>query len=151
MKIRLRNKISRVVLKGVKDRPGIAAKIFTTLGEHGFGIENISETGLSRGRADISFTILDRDLEEVVSLLKTRIASYGAEEVKVDRDVVEIMIRGKDANRPGMAGKVFAILGGLGINIEMITTALNTLTMVIQRNRADEALKALNRRFGDSS
>lgn len=136
-----------MVLKGVKDRPGIAAQIFTILGESGFGVENISETGITGGRADISFTVLDKDIDEVINLLKSRIASFNARDVWADRDVVEITIRGKDANRPGMAGRVFAILGSLGINIEMITTALNTLTMVIKKDRAEEALAILKEKI----
>lgn len=151
MRIFLREEISRVTLKSVKDQPGIAARIFTILGEHGFGVENISETSARKGQADISFTVLNKDLDEVVNLLKSTITTFKAKDVLFDQGVVEITVKGKDANQPGMAGRAFAILGSLGINIEMITTAMNTLTMVIKRNQAQEALAVLKERFGKSS
>lgn len=147
MKIYLRDGVSRVTLKGVKDQPGIAARIFTILGEHGFGVENISNSGGSRGRADISFTVMNKDLNEVINLLKSKITTFNAKDVHYNKDIVEVTVKGKDANRPGLAGRAFTILGSLGINIEMITTAINTLTMVIEKEKAQEAVAALKERI----
>ncbi|HIE06123.1 MAG TPA: ACT domain-containing protein [bacterium (Candidatus Stahlbacteria)] len=151
MKVYMRDGVSRVTLKGVKDRPGIAAHIFTVLGEFGFGVENISHSGGSRGRADISFTVLDKDLDEIINLLKSKITIFNARDVHCNPDIVEVTVKGMDANRPGMAGRAFTILGSLGINIEMITTALNTLTIVINKDKAQEAVAALKERFAKSS
>lgn len=140
--------IAKVTLQGVSDRYGVAAEIFSALGEHGLNVELISTSSTGRGRADISFAVLDSDLGEVVKLLETIKGNFGARTIAVDKDRALITIYGtKLATTPGVAGRIFKILSENGINIDMISASLSVLSIVIKEDRVTNAVEALNREF----
>jgi len=140
--------IAKVTLQGVSDRYGVAAEIFSALGEHGLNVELISTSSTGRGRADISFAILDSDLSDVVKLLETIKGNFGARTIAVDKDRALITIYGtKLATTPGVAGRIFKILSENGINIDMISASLSVLSIVVREDRVTNAVEALNREF----
>jgi aspartate kinase len=48
---------------------------------------------------------------------------------------------------PGVAARVFSVLGEQGINIEMIATSPIKISCVIPGDRVDDAVKALHAAF----
>jgi aspartate kinase len=50
-------------------------------------------------------------------------------------------------SHPGVAAKVFSVLAGDGINIEMISTSPIKISCVIDRDRVEEAVRALHSAF----
>ncbi len=64
-----KTQLAKITLGGVVDRPGVAAEIFSALGQHGLNIELISTSLIGRGRADISFAVLESSLENVCKVL----------------------------------------------------------------------------------
>jgi aspartate kinase len=50
-------------------------------------------------------------------------------------------------SHPGVAAKVFEVLGGEGINIEMISTSPIKISCVISADRVPDAVKALHEAF----
>ncbi len=140
--------IAKVTLQGVADRYGVAAEIFSALGEHGLNVELISTSSMGRGRADISFAVLESDLDEVVKLLETIKSNFGARTIAVDRDRALITIYGtKLATTPGVAGRVFKVLSENGINIDMISASLSVLSIVVAEDRVTNAVEALRAEF----
>jgi aspartate kinase len=140
--------IAKVTLQGVSDRYGVAAEIFSALGEHGLNVELISTSSTGRGRADISFAILESDLDEVVRLLETIKSNFGARTIAVDKDRALITIYGaKLATTPGVAGRIFKTLSENGINIDMISASLSVLSIVVREDRITNAVEALNKEF----
>jgi aspartate kinase len=140
--------IAKVTLQGVADRYGVAAEIFSALGEHGLNVELISTSSMGRGRADISFAVLESDLDEVVKLLETIKSNFGARTIAVDKDRALITIYGtRLATTPGIAGRVFKILSENGINIDMISASLSVLSIVVGEDRVTNAVEALREEF----
>jgi aspartate kinase len=147
-KIEQNTKIAKVTLHNVIDRQGVAAEIFGALGEHGLNVELISTSSAGRGRADISFALLEADLSDVVKLLDTIKSNFGAQEVVVDRDRALITIYGsKLATTPGVAGKIFKVLSENGINIDMISASLTVLSLVVDENKIARAVEAIQKEF----
>jgi len=147
-KIEQNTKIAKVTLHNVMDRQGVAAEIFGALGEHGLNVELISTSSAGRGRADISFAVLEADLSDVVKLLDTIKSNFGAQEVVVDRDRALITIYGsKLATTPGVAGKIFKVLSENGINIDMISASLTVLSLVVDENKIARAVEAIQKEF----
>jgi len=140
--------IAKVTLHRVFDRHGIAAEIFGALGQHGFNIEAISTTQLRRNRADISFAVREPDLEPITRILQSIKDRFGAKTIGIDKDRALIGIYGSEqfAN-PGMVGRIFSKFAELGINIEMISASLSTLTIVIKKDKADQAVEAIKKEF----
>ncbi len=50
-------------------------------------------------------------------------------------------------SHPGVAAKVFSVLAGEGINIEMISTSPIKISCVIARERVEQAVQALHSAF----
>jgi len=140
--------IAKVTLHGVSDRYGVAAEVFSALGEHGLNVELISTSSIGRKRADISFAVVEVDLDDVVNILENIKSSFGAQDILVDRDCALISMYGaKLATTPGVAGKIFKILSENGINIEMISASLSALSIVVREDKGAGAVESLKKEF----
>ena len=140
--------IAKVTLQGVSDRYGVAAEIFSALGEHGLNVELISTSSTGHGRADISFAVLESDLDEVVKLLETIKGTFGGRTIAVDKDRALITIYGTNlSTTPGVAGRIFKVLSENGINIDMISASLSVLSIVVGEERVTNAVDALREAF----
>ncbi|MGD8978835.1 MAG: ACT domain-containing protein [candidate division WOR-3 bacterium] len=147
-KIEQNTKIAKVTLQNVTDRQGVAAEIFSALGEHGLNVELISTSSAGRGRADISFAVLEADLSDVVKLLDTIKGNFGAQDIAVDQDRALITIYGsKLATTPGVAGKIFKVLSENAINIDMISASLTVLSLVVDESKIKSAVEAIEKEF----
>jgi aspartate kinase len=139
-------KIAKVTLRKVVDRPGVAAEVFSALGEHGLNVELISTSSTGRGRADISLAVLETDLNDVVKLFETIKSNFGVQDINVNKDCALITIYGaRLATTPGVAGKIFKVLSENGINIDMISASLTVLSLVIDQARVTDALEVINK------
>ncbi len=147
-RIEQNTKIAKVTLQNVNDRQGVAAEIFSALGDHGLNVELISTSSAGRGRADISFAVLEADLKDVVKLLDRIKGNFGAQGVAVDKDRALITIYGSRlATTPGAAGKIFKVLSESGINIDMISASLTVLSLVVEENKIKSAVEAIEKEF----
>lgn len=144
--------ITKLTLEGVPDRPGIAAEVFGSLGSQGFNIELVVSTGGSGGRADISLAVSRGDQEAAVRALEGIQAEVGARSLVVNSKVALVSIVGQHlSTEPGIAGRMFRALSSHGINIEVISTSMSSVSCMIEQARTDEALAALRAEFKLSS
>ncbi len=142
---------ARVTLLGVPDRPGIAGRIFTILAEANVNVDMIiqNEPLADERRADMSFTVPGEDLRDARRALELVVGELGIERVATDDAMGKVSIVGAGMrSHPGVAAKVFSVLGGVGINIEMISTSPIKISCVIKRDRVIEAVQALHDAFG---
>jgi aspartate kinase len=142
---------ARVTLLGVPDHPGIAGRIFTALAEANVNVDMIiqNEPVTDGRRADMSFTIPVDDLRETRQALEAMVGELGIEEVATDDSMGKVSIVGAGMrSHPGVAAKVFSVLGDAGINIEMIATSPIKISCVIALDRVPEAVRALHDAFG---
>ena len=113
--------IAKVTLHSVVDRHGVAADVFSALGQHGLNIELISSNSIGHGRADISFAVFESSLEGVCKVLETIKDRFGTKEIIVDKDSALITVYGSMLSAtPGIVGNIFVKLAERKINIEMI-------------------------------
>jgi len=136
--------IVKITLCKVVDRPGIAADIFSLLGQHGINVELISSTSIGHQRANISFIVGASELDEVLQLLKASKDKFGTSKFEVDKDCGLIAIYGeKLSSAPGIAGKIFEKLSEQGINIDMISASLTVLSIVVKKARVKDAVAVI--------
>jgi aspartate kinase len=141
-------KLSKFTLHRVPDRTGLAADIFMALGQHGINVELISTSSAGHKHNNISFAILESNVDEVLKLLETIKDKFGGEKVGVDRNCALITIYGAQlSTTPGIAGKIFAKLAEQGINIEMISASLSVLSIVVNIERMEEAVTIIRTHF----
>jgi aspartate kinase len=139
---------ARVTLTGIRDEPGVAGQIFTALAEAGINVDVIiqNEPVGDDELADLSFTI---DRSELVTATDAIAALGGVSQgVRTDDRIGKVSIIGAGMrSHPGVAAKVFEVLGGEGINIEMISTSPIKISCVIGADRVPDAVRALHRAF----
>lgn len=132
----------------VPDKPGVAASIFSTLAEKGVNVDMIIQNIGEDGYTDLSFTVSTADIEKTSSLGDLIKAEVGAERISYDENIAKISIVGIGMrSHTGVAMKVFRTLADMGININMISTSEIKISVVIAKNRAEDAVRALHDAF----
>jgi aspartate kinase len=139
---------ARVTVTGVRDEPGVAGRIFTALAEAGVNVDVIiqNEPVGDDALADLSFTVDRSDLRTATD----SIAALGdlSQGVRTDERIGKVSIVGAGMrSHPGVAARVFEVLGGEGINIEMISTSPIKISCVISADRVPDAVRALHDAF----
>lgn len=150
LRVEANKEVIKVVIRGIPDQPGIAAEIFGDLGMKGFNVELAVSTGGARGTADICLAVASNQKDEVVRTLKDGQGDLGAADVVTDEAVALVSVVGSNLSKiPGVAGRMFKSLSARGINIEIISTSLSSVTCLIPEGKAEEALVALEGEFID--
>ncbi len=138
---------ARVTLTGVRDEPGVAGRIFTALADAGINVDVIiqNEPVGDDALADLSFTVSRSDLQAATETVAALEVSQG---VRSEERIGKVSIVGAGMrSHPGVAAKVFEVLGAEGINIEMISTSPIKISCVISADRVPAAVKALHEAF----
>ncbi len=138
---------ARVTLTGVRDEPGVAGRIFTALAEAGINVDVIiqNEPVGDNALADLSFTVDRSDLTAATDTVGALDVSQG---LRAEERIGKVSIVGAGmCSHPGVAAKVFEVLGGEGINIEMISTSPIKISCVISADRVPDAVRALHLAF----
>ena len=77
------------------------------------------------------------------------VGELGIERVAAEESMGKVSIVGAGMrSHPGVAAKVFTVLGDAGINIEMISTSPIKISCVIAGDRVPEAVRGLHSAFG---
>jgi aspartate kinase len=138
---------ARVTMTGVRDEPGVAGRIFGTLADANVNVDMIiqNEPVEAQHGADLSFTVVGDELETAVSVISPLELATG---VQTDERIGKVSIVGAGMrSHPGVAAKVFKVLGDQGINIEMISTSPIKISCVVAADQVPAAVKALHEAF----
>jgi aspartate kinase len=139
---------ARVTLSGLRDEPGVAGRVFGALADANVNVDVIiqNEPVGDDQLADLSFTVDRSDL----TIAKDTIAALGDVSLQVltDEQIGKVSIVGAGMrSHPGVAAKVFQVLGEEEINIEMISTSPIKISCVIAADRVADAVNALHKAF----
>lgn len=140
---------ARVTLTGVPDTPGAAARIFDALAQANINVDMIvqNEPVAAGGQAEISFTVPREDLRVARASLEPLTGEAFAE-MTTHEDMGKVSIVGAGMrSHPGVAAKVFGVLAGEGVNIDMISTSPIKISCVIDRDRVERVVQALHSAF----
>ncbi len=139
---------SRVAVFGVKDIPGIAFKIFDLLAKHHINIDIILQSIGQEGTKDISFTVAREDADETVAILEEHKNRITAKKIEKNDAVAKVSIVGAGMqSNPGVASRMFEALYNAGINIRMIATSEIRITVLINEEDVDKAMRAVHDQF----
>jgi aspartate kinase len=139
---------AKVTIRGVPDRPGIAAQVFGTVGDHGIVVDMIVQNVSRDGMTDISFTVPRGDRPTVVATLEEVAKKIGAETVTYDDRIAKVSIVGVGMrSHSGVAARMFRALSREGVNIHMISTSEIAVSCVIEDKYVELAVRALHDAF----
>ena len=139
---------AKITVRGIPDRPGVAAALFTALADAGISVDIIVQNVSSGGVADISFTVPRDFLHRAVPIAEKVAVDKSATGVEVDEAIGRVSIIGSGMRAyPGVAAKMFTVLAEAGINIEMISTSTIRVSCVISESAVEEATRLLHAAF----
>jgi len=139
---------AKVTLKGVMDRPGIAARIFGALAVESINVDVIIQNVSEDGRTDVSFTVSKVDAKRAVAAARVVAEELGGFEVTTSDNVAKVSIVGVGMRtQAGVAARMFKALADAGINIEMISTSEIKVSCVIDLRFAELAVRVVHDAF----
>ncbi len=141
---------ARITLQGVPDSPGAAGRITSALAAAEINVDMIiqNEPPSADARADMSFTVPRDDLRAAQEALAPVVAELGISDVGTEPEMGKVSIVGAGMKtHPGVAAKVFTVLGEQGINIQMIATSPIKISCVVPGDQVPTAVQALHAAF----
>jgi aspartate kinase len=140
--------VARVAVIGIKDLPGNAFKLFSLLSKKNINVDIILQSIGRDGTKDISFTVPRRSKDEAVKELNAHLERLSAEKVECDEHVAKLSLVGAGmASNPGVASKMFEALFDAGINIKMISTSEIKISVLINEDDEEDAMRAVHDAF----
>ncbi len=133
---------ARVTLRGVSDKPGIAAEIFRKLASEGINVDMIIQNVGVDGSTNLGFTIHQDELD----MTRDAMEAIGASQsVEFDKNIVKVSVVGVGMkSHSGVACTAFDTLADESINIEMISTSEIKVSMIINEKYGELAVRALH-------
>lgn len=139
---------AKMTLLGVPDRPGVSALLFESLAHANVNVDMIVQNTSIDGTTDISFTLPLGDIATALPILKKVGDEVGAKGVSQDDNIVKLSLVGAGMkSSPGIAAKMFRVLADNNVNIEMISTSTIRISVVVERNMLETAIRALHTAF----
>jgi len=143
-------KIARIALVGLDDVPGVAYKLFSTLAKEKINVDIILQS-IGRGDTkDISFVISDNDIDHCRSVLEENQNRLKFQSISISTDVAKVSVVGSGmVGNPGVAAQMFEALYNAHINIHMISTSEIKISVLIDKEDSERAMRAIHKKFFD--
>ncbi len=137
--------VIKVVLRGLKDAPGVAAEVFSGLARAGIYPVQISHDSSTKGRADVALAIYESQMGLCQECCQLITEDAGGSVYSVHKDVAMLSFEiNPEAQAPTVIADIFEIMAHQGINIDMISYARGCLSFLIKSHGLDRALEALD-------
>jgi aspartate kinase len=139
---------AKVIILGVPDQPGIAARVFRALADAGVNVDMIVQNTSKAGTTDIMFTLPKTDVPVAEPILEELGRDVGAAGIERDPDIAKVSLIGAGMkSHPGVAADMFDALAEAGINIEIISTSSIRISCVVRADEVERAVQAVHERF----
>jgi len=137
---------ARVTLRGVSDRPGIAAEIFTKLAEENINVDMIIQNVGTDGATNLGFTVPESEMENAKKVMQA--FDHDIEGMDYDEKVCKVSVVGVGMkSHSGVAATAFTVLAENNINIQMISTSEIKVSMVIDEKYGELAIRTLHEAY----
>ncbi|ABE75416.1 MULTISPECIES: aspartate kinase [Psychrobacter] len=141
---------AKIVVRGVPDHPGIASAILSPIGRANIEIDMIVQNLSTNGMTDFTFTVNRTDMEKTMKVLESEVKDeIGAKEILANDEVVKVSLVGVGMrSHAGVASLMFQTLAENNINIQMISTSEIKVSVLIQEQYLEKAVRSLHTAFG---
>lgn len=142
---------SKITVVGVPDQIGKAARIFSLISANNINIDmivqNVSE--VSSGATDITFTLPNEDTDRAMRALEEAKDEIGFTDLRFDEQVGKVSVIGVGMrSNPGVTATFFEALADNEINIQMISTSEIRISVVVDIDQLDDAVRVAHSAFG---
>jgi len=137
---------ARVTLRGVSDRPGIAAEIFTKLADENINVDMIIQNMGTDGSTNLGFTVPESEIGNAKKIMEA--FDHDIEGMDYDEHVCKVSVVGVGMkSHSGVAATAFTVLAQNNINIQMISTSEIKVSMVIDEKYGELAIRTLHEAY----
>lgn len=140
--------IARIALIGLRHNPGVAFQVFDLLSKHNINVDLILQSIGREDSKDISFTVHEKDLEDARAILTENQEVLCFDHIEVDGNIGKVSIVGAGLmTNCGMAARMFEALYEAGINIQMINTSEIRVSVLLDEEDVNRAVRAIHDKF----
>ena len=141
---------AKIILTRVPDKPGAVAHIFEPLADASINVDMIIQNvGRDKGETDVTFTVPQADLARAQALLEDRRGDIGFNRIITDSQIAKISVVGVGMkSHAGVASTMFRSLSDRGINIQAISTSEIKVSVLIDEDETELAVRVLHTAYG---
>lgn len=133
---------------GMVGAPGVAAKVFQTLGSNNINVIMISQ---GSSEATISTVVATKDVDHAVRALQLALLGQGqVDRIQHEKDSCIIAVVGSGMKgTPGVAARVFNAVASRKVNVRMVAQGSSeyNLSFVVSESDGPEAVRAVHKEF----
>ena len=141
---------AKVTVVGLPDKPGIAARIFGALAEIHINVDMIVQSASTDSeKTDITFSLARSDLWDAVKSIKNIKEELDFERLDHDDNIAKVSVIGTAMRtQPGIAKRMFEVFSDKQINMQVISTSEIKISVLIQADYTELAVRSLHDAFG---
>jgi len=141
---------AKITLTNVPDKPGAVASIFAPLAAAAINVDMIIQNiSHGTGSTDVTFTVPASELARSLDLLEGARGTIGYDRIVHDTKVAKISVVGVGMrSHAGVAAAMFDALAKRGINIQAITTSEIKVSVLIDEDETELAVRVLHTAYG---
>jgi aspartate kinase len=140
---------AKVIVSNIPDKPGSAAKVFRALADASVNVDMIVQNAGRQGVANLTFTVPQGDTRKAEKAIKPVLVAIGGGQVAVHEHIAKLSVVGVGMKtHSGVAAILFEALAEAGVNIDLISTSEIKISVVVDLDRADEAVRVAHAAFG---
>ena len=142
--------IARIALVGLQHNPGVAFQVFDLLSKSNINVDVILQSIGREDTKDITFTVHKKDMAEAEQILNEHKSALKFDHLEDDDKIGKVSIVGAGLmSNCGVAAKMFEALYEAGINIQMINTSEIRVSVLLDEEDVNKAVKAIHAKFFD--
>lgn len=139
---------AQIKVTSVPDSPGVAYKILSAIADCGIEVDMIVQNTSINHLTDFTFTVHRNDYNRALEMTKKVLPIINAENVIGNDKMVKISLVGVGMrSHAGIASKMFQVLADQMINILIISTSEIKISVGIDEENLEKAVKALHQAF----
>ena len=141
---------AKITLLGVEDKPGIAARLFGPLADAQINVDMIVQNMAAEGKTtDVTFTVPQDELARALAVIEKSKPDVAIGSIHTSENMAKVSIVGVAMrSHAGVAQKMFHELGAKNINIHVISTSEIKVSVLIDAEQTEAAVRALHVAYG---
>lgn len=140
---------TRVSVEGLPDNPAAVSTLFKELGEYGLNVDMIIKNIGTDGKTNLTFSVGNDAVAQTEKVVKDALRIVGAGTVRSTHQVAKVSVVGVGmVSNAGVAGTFFGALAKAGVNPDLITTSEIKISVAVELDKADAAVRAIHTAFG---
>ena len=141
---------AKITIQNLEDKPGVAAQIFGDLADQGVNVDMIVQNISADGKhTDLTFTVQEIDLDSSIEIIEGLGDKIKYSKCIQSKDIAKVSVIGVGMrSHAGVAAQMFATLAEKGINIQAITTSEIKVSVLIELQYIELAMRALHSVYG---